>query len=98
MANEVFRRPRARLDLMEIWGYVAADNEGAADRLLDRIDEVLRTLSQQPMAGRERPELAAALRSFTVGNYVLFYLPVANGIDLVRVLSGYRDITPEYFS
>jgi len=49
-------------------------------------------LSEQPKAGRERPELAPGLRSFPVGNYLLFYLPLPAGIDLVRVLSGYMDI------
>ena len=49
-------------------------------------------LSEQPKAGRERPELAPGLRSFPVGNYLLFYLPLPGGIDLVRVLSGYMDI------
>nr|WP_148663558.1 type II toxin-antitoxin system RelE/ParE family toxin [Bosea vaviloviae] len=35
------------------------------------------------------------IRSFPVGNYVLFYRPLADGIELVRVLSGYQDIQPE---
>ncbi len=93
MGREIVRRPQARLDLIEIWTFIADDNESAADRLLDRIDDVLRTLSQRPKAGRERPELASGLRSFPVGSYVLFYFLLDNGIDLVRVLSGYMDIT-----
>lgn len=97
MANEILRRPQARLDLIEIWSYIADDNEAAADRMLDRFDQTLRMLSDQPLAGRERPELAPGLRSFPVGNYVLFYLPLPNGIDLVRVRSGYMDIEPEDF-
>jgi toxin ParE1/3/4 len=95
MANEIFRRPRARLDLIEIWSYIADDNEAAADRMLDRFDRALRMLSDQPLAGRERPELAAGLRSFPVGNYVLYYRPLPNGVDLIRVRSGYMDIEPE---
>jgi toxin ParE1/3/4 len=53
-------------------------------------------LSEQPKAGRERPELAE-LRSFPVGNYLLFYLPLPGGIDLVRMLSGYMDIGSDHF-
>jgi toxin ParE1/3/4 len=98
MAREIVRRPQAHFDLIEIWGFIAADSEAAADRMLDRIDEVLRMLRDRPLAGRARPELAPDLRSFPVGSYVLFYLPQPNGIDLVRVRSGYLDIGPDDFN
>jgi toxin ParE1/3/4 len=97
MAREIRRRPQAHLDLIEIWSYIADDNEAAADRMLDRFDKTLRMLRDRPMTGRERPELAPGLRSFPVGKYILFYLPLANGIDLVRVRSGYLDIGPDDF-
>ena len=32
------------------------------------------------------------LRSWSVGNYVIFYRQVSTGIDIVRVLHGARDI------
>ena len=97
MAHEIVRRPQAKLDLIEIWGFIADDNEAAADRMLDRIDDVLGMLRDRPLAGRERPELAPKLRSFPVGSYLVFYLPLPNGIDLVRVRSGYLDIGPDDF-
>jgi toxin ParE1/3/4 len=97
MPGEILRRPQARLDLIDIWNYIADDNEAAADRLLDRIGGVLQMLSEQPKAGRERAEPAPGLRSFPVGNYLLFYLPRPGGIDLVRVLSGYMDIGADDF-
>ena len=49
-------------------------------------------LSRQPGIGRTRPELDTNLRSFVVGRYVIFYLPVSSGIEIVRVLHGARDI------
>jgi toxin ParE1/3/4 len=33
-----------------------------------------------------------ALRSLSVGNYLIFYRPLADGIEIVRVLHGARDI------
>ncbi|GAB6843344.1 toxin ParE1/3/4 [Methylorubrum rhodinum] len=89
---KVSRRALARRDLIEIWTYIAADDEGAADRVLDRIDGVLTMLAGNPMAGRARPELMDQCRSFPVASYVLIYLPLPNGIDLLRVVSGFRDI------
>jgi plasmid stabilization system protein ParE len=56
--------------------------------MLDRIEGVLQMLSERPKAGRECPELAPGLRSFPVGNYLLFYPPLPGGIDLVCVLNG----------
>lgn len=41
---------------------------------------------------RARDELAADLRSFSFGRYVIFYAPVEHGIDVVRVLHSARDI------
>jgi toxin ParE1/3/4 len=54
-------------------------------------------LRDNPLAGRARPELAENVRSFPVGNYVIFYRPLQDGIEIVRVLSGYRDLLPDDF-
>lgn len=42
--------------------------------------------------GRAREELAADLRSFAFGRYLIFYAPVHEGIDVVRVLHSARDV------
>ncbi len=42
--------------------------------------------------GRRREELAPALRSFPVGRYLIFYVVLTNGVDIVRVLLGSRDL------
>ncbi len=91
MANKIRRSPRARLDLIDIWTYIAQDNPDAADGLLDRLEEVMGRLSERPIMRRKRPELGEALRSFPVGNYVIFYLPNDEGVEIIRVLSRYRD-------
>ncbi|MGX7706132.1 type II toxin-antitoxin system RelE/ParE family toxin [Methylobacterium sp. Gmos1] len=91
MANLV-RRPRARRDLLEIWNFIAEANEAAADGVLDRIEAALVMLAENPLAGRARPDLAASLRSFPAGSYLIFYQPIERGIEIVRILSGYRDI------
>ena len=67
----------------------------AADGLINRIGEVFEMLLQNPLAGRARPELRQDLRSFPVGNYVIFYTPVSDGIKIVRVMSGRQDINAD---
>ncbi len=42
--------------------------------------------------GRKRDSLVTSLRSFPVGNYLIFYCPVNKGIEVIRVLHGARDI------
>ena len=37
-------------------------------------------------------ELAPGIRSFPFGRYLVFYLPIGDGIDVVRVLHGTRDV------
>ena len=92
MANRARKRPQAEIDVTSIWNYIAADNIKAADALLDRIDRTFDMLAETPLAGRSRSELAPKLRSFPVGSYVIFYVPVSDGVDVVRVMSGRQDI------
>ena len=64
----------------------------AADALLDRIEEAFDMLARMPLAGRARTDLALKLRSFPAGNYVIFYVPVQDGIEVLRVMSGRQDV------
>lgn len=89
----ILKRPAADEDLLAIWLYIAADNDAAADTLLDRIDDALQLLAENPHAGPDRPELGSAIRSFTVGRYTLFYSITESGIELHRVIHSARDIS-----
>jgi toxin ParE1/3/4 len=75
--------------------FIANDNVKAADALLECIEETFEMLAQMPLAGRARNDLALKLRSFAVANYVMFYVPVPDGIEVVRVMSGWRDVDAE---
>ena len=86
------KRPLAEDDLLEIWVYIAADDSDAADRVIDRIEASCQRLASSPLTGSKRDELSSGLRSFVVGRYVVFYAPTSDGIDVVRVLHGARDI------
>lgn len=88
----VRRRPQAAADILEIWDFIAEDSIAAADRWVDRLDETLEVWATQPMMGRGREELAPGVRSFAFGKYVVFFSPLPDGIDVVRVLHGARDI------
>ena len=89
---KVERSAQAERDLLDIWLYIAEDNPRAADRLLDHINAAVQMLARHPQMGRRRDALGPGVRSFTVGDYLIFYLARNRDIVVVRVLSGYRDL------
>jgi len=88
----VLRRPKAAEDIAAVWDFIADDNPDAADHWVDQLDTQLRLLATQPLMGRARDELAPGILSFSFGRYLVFYLPIGDGIDVVRVLHGARDV------
>ena len=88
----VLRRPRAADDVAGIWEHIADDSVRQADAWVDRLDEKLSLLATQPKMGRARDELAPGLRCHPFERYLLFYVALDTGIDLVRVLHSARDV------
>ena len=54
---------RARQDLQEIHDYIAEDNVGAAERVIDSLEARCYLLVDMPNVGRKREDLAPGLRS-----------------------------------
>lgn len=46
--------------------------------------------------GRARPELGIDIRSFPVGNYLIFYIVDEEQLNLVRVIEGHRDLKAQF--
>ena len=93
----IIRAPAAEIDAVEIWVYIALDNPAAADRLLEKFDQMFVTLSLQPHLGKSVEILAPGLRFIPIGSYLVFYRPIDEGVEIVRLLHGSRDITAEVF-
>ena len=84
----------AGADLDEIWFYIAQDDVGAADKLIQGVVSRFPRLATMPEPGRRREELSPGLRSFPVGRYIIFYRPMENGVEIARMLHGARDLPP----
>ena len=83
--------PEAYTDLEEIWEYIAADNLVAADRVLDEIYQMLRSLVAFPHQGHGRPDLTARpLRFQSVRDYVIAYAADEKPLMVIAVLHGRR--------
>jgi len=85
--------PAAVDDLCNIVSFIAQDNPDAAHNWLQRIAEVCELLAENPMIGEERRDFSVlGCRCFTVGNYVVFFRPVNDGVEVARIVHGRRDL------
>lgn len=85
-------------ELDAIWQLIAIDNIEAADRFLESAYGTFQELARMPGMGRLRHFPQARLRelrSFRVKgfeNYLIFYCPVSDGIEVFHILHGARDL------
>jgi toxin ParE1/3/4 len=92
--SEVALKPRARMDLQEIWLQFEQYSERSAERTIGEFNEIFEKLAMFPKMGRERPDLnQSGLRSFPIRDYIIFYVEVDRGVEVVRVLHGAADIS-----
>lgn len=84
---------QSETDMDDIWDYIAHDSIDAADRFIDQIHEKCRLLAETPGMGRKRSELVEGVRSFPLGNYLIFYHTQDDTTFIDRVLSGYRNLS-----
>jgi len=83
---------QAREDLTEIWLYIANDSVQAADTFVDLLFSKCRLLCAAPEMGRSRENLLPGVRSLAFRRYLIFYRSLPNALEIVRILSAYRDV------
>lgn len=89
--------PRASSDLDDIFDFIAKSSRSSAANVIEAIETKSYLLADFPEMGAPVEDLAPGLRSFTVGNHVIFYRPSKDGIEVIRVLRGGRAF-PSIFS
>jgi toxin ParE1/3/4 len=85
--------PPGRLDLDEIYVYIARDNPSAASRWLKKTMERFSWLARNPDSGETRDEVRPGLRCIAHGRYVIYFRKRAGHLEIVRVLHGARGHT-----
>ena len=96
MIPRIIYRPLARTDLLEIAQYLAQHNLTAAEHFIDSVEHDISNLAEHPGMGaprRSRLNRLKRLRSLPVTryrNYLIFYIPIEGGIEIVRILHGAR--------
>lgn len=83
-------------DLQAIFRWLRVDDEVLARRFLESAYDSFEFLAVNPFVGRARTEFGhEGLRSWRVKgfrNYLIFYRPLAESVQIWRVLHGSRDL------
>ena len=98
MMAKINKRPIVIQDLIEQATYIAEDNLDASDRFLMAAEDTFNFLGTMPAIGRlsgfTHPRLVDvrqyAIKGFN--NFLVFYRITHDGVDILRVLHGSRDL------
>lgn len=104
MAHRVSRHPKARRDLIEIADYISNNSVDAAMRFLNAAEETFQFIAENPLVGQlflPSSELIPPLRIWPVHNFrnhLIFFRPTNDGVEIIRVLHGARDLESVFSS
>jgi toxin ParE1/3/4 len=97
MTRRIIKRVKAQRDLVSIGKYIKQFSLAAARRFLSAAERAFRHLAQFPELGSlwetNEPALVG-LRAWSIRKferYVIFYRPLPDGIEVVRVLHGAQE-------
>jgi|CXWL01.1.fsa_nt_gi toxin ParE1/3/4 len=90
----IIKSNAAKVDLINIWLYIAPENHDAADRQINRIEEAVGRLSNFPRLGPARHDVGSEVRGLVVNRYLVIYRirESAKQVELLRVIDGRRDL------
>lgn len=93
MMREIVFGPLAAEDLENLYRFIAAERPDSAISFVRRIRDRCGLLVDFPLAGRARDDLRPGLRLLAFERRVVIaYAVRSNGIDILRILYGGRDI------
>jgi toxin ParE1/3/4 len=84
--------PLASRDLDEIFDYFAINSIESGERFIEDFNKKCRNLVSFPNIGRAYAEIGLSLRGIPLSGYIILYRVTVNTVEIVRVVSGYRDL------
>jgi toxin ParE1/3/4 len=94
----ILRRDAALQDLIDLAYHIALDDIDAAYRSLNAAEESFRDLERMPLMGSSREFKNSALHGIRMWRvkdfpkHLIFYRPIRDGVEIIRVLHSSRDI------
>lgn len=79
-------------DLDEIATYLAKVNIQSGENFIKRFGKKSNNLIKFPYMGRNYNQIAPDLRGIPLDGYIILYQVTEQEIEIVRVVSGYRDL------
>jgi toxin ParE1/3/4 len=85
---------QAKTDIRQIWDYIGIIKESPemAALQIEHIYDSLNLLATQPLLGQLRNDLKPGLRIFSADSYAILYFPYPNGVEVLGIIHGARDI------
>jgi len=96
--SRVDKRPQAEQDLDDQAFFIEQNTPGVGFRFLAAAEATFEQLAEMPGIGRQRKVSAPGLRGLRFWrikgfeNWLIFYCPIEDGIEVVRVLHGAQDV------
>ncbi|QLE56944.1 type II toxin-antitoxin system RelE/ParE family toxin [Nostoc sp. TCL26-01] len=91
MSNYIIA-PSASRDLNEIADYFLVRNLEAGEKLFREFNKKCQNLANFPSMGRSYAHIKPSLRGLPLDGYVILYQVLDDGVEILRVVSGYRDL------
>ncbi|NEP56881.1 MAG: type II toxin-antitoxin system RelE/ParE family toxin [Symploca sp. SIO2G7] len=85
--------PAASQDLDEISDYFVSRSVEAGEKFVNEFEQKCKNLVNFPNMGRSYAEVEPSLRGVPLEGYIILYRVIENGVEIVRVVNGYRDLT-----
>lgn len=82
----------ASQDLNEIAEYFQVHNVRAGDKLFQTFDKKCKQLVSFPNSGKSYEDIYPNLKGIPLDGYIIFYRIIEDGIEILRVISGRRDL------
>lgn len=91
MKRHIISQPAIK-DLEEIIDYFSNRNIEAGERFINEFEKKCKNLADFPNMGRSYDDVKPSLRGSPLAGYIIFYRIVDDGIEIIRVVSGYRNL------
>jgi toxin ParE1/3/4 len=81
-------------DIEEIADYIAQQSGlEQSERFLSKLESKFSKIVNFPLLGRKRDEILTNIRTIPLDNYLILYMPIDDDIEILRIVSGYRDLS-----
>lgn len=96
----IHRHPQVEDDIFEAAAYLIERSPAAARRFVDAVETTLKNLAHWRRIGSRKSfsqRQLAGIRTWHIAgfrNYLIYYMPAADGIYVLAILHGARDAPP----